>query len=66
MVRTTGGGVSYVLADHHDTGELSVNATTLAYVRRSTTPYGAVRGTDPASWPGSVASSAARSTRRWA
>ncbi|WP_329082139.1 RHS repeat-associated core domain-containing protein [Streptosporangium sp. NBC_01469] len=52
VVRTTGGGVSYVLADHHDTGELSVNATTLAYVRRSTTPYGAVRGTDPASWPG--------------
>ncbi|GLW11739.1 hypothetical protein Misp01_68670 [Microtetraspora sp. NBRC 13810] len=52
VVRTSDGGLNYVLADHHDTGALSVDARTLAYTRRSTTPYGAVRGQAPASWPG--------------
>ncbi|MEV8638405.1 RHS repeat-associated core domain-containing protein [Streptosporangium sp. NPDC051023] len=52
VVRTGDGKVNYLLGDHHDTEELVVNATTLAYTRRSTTPYGGARGTVPASWPG--------------
>ncbi|MBP2706098.1 type IV secretion protein Rhs [Microbispora sp. RL4-1S] len=52
VVRTSDGQVDYLIGDRHDTDELSVNATTLAYSRRSTTPYGGERGTAPASWPG--------------
>ncbi|MFI6924623.1 RHS repeat-associated core domain-containing protein [Nonomuraea spiralis] len=52
VVRTGDGKVNYLLGDRHDTDELVVNATTLAYTRRSTTPYGGSRGTAPASWPG--------------
>ncbi|WP_433247076.1 RHS repeat domain-containing protein [Streptosporangium sp. CA-135522] len=52
VVRTGDGKVNYLLGDHHGTDELVVNATTLAYSRRSTTPYGGFRGAAPASWPG--------------
>ncbi|NUR89882.1 MAG: RHS repeat-associated core domain-containing protein, partial [Nonomuraea sp.] len=52
VVRTGDGKVNYLLGDRHDTGELVVDATTLAYNRRSTTPYGGSRGATPASWPG--------------
>jgi RHS repeat-associated protein len=51
VVRSSTGTVSYLLADHHGTDELQVDAATLAYTRRDTTPFGAVRGTAPASWP---------------
>ncbi|MGW2161871.1 RHS repeat-associated core domain-containing protein [Nonomuraea sp. NPDC001699] len=51
VVRTGDGKVNYLLGDRHDTEELVVNATTLAYSRRSTTPYGGSRGAAPASWP---------------
>ncbi|MEV3984153.1 RHS repeat-associated core domain-containing protein [Nonomuraea sp. NPDC049758] len=51
VVRTGDGKVNYLLGDRHDTEELVVNATTLAYGRRSTTPYGGSRGAAPASWP---------------
>lgn len=43
---------SYTLPDHQGTGQLAINATTLAIQQRRTTPFGSPRGTEPASWPG--------------
>ncbi|WP_371779023.1 RHS repeat domain-containing protein [Streptosporangium subroseum] len=52
VVRTSDGKVGYLIGDQHDTDELTVDASTLAFTRRPTTPYGAARGVAPASWPG--------------
>lgn len=46
------GRVRFLIADHHGTNTLSVSASTLAYNRRKSLPYGAQRGATPAFWPG--------------
>ena len=53
-VRTGPGatGVSTLVGDHHGTAGLSVANTTRQVSRRYTDPYGAPRGTAPASWAG--------------
>jgi RHS repeat-associated protein len=51
VVRSSTGTISYLLADQHGTNELEVDASTLAYTPRDTTPFGGSRGTVPASWP---------------
>ncbi|GIH21543.1 RHS repeat domain-containing protein [Rugosimonospora africana] len=49
--RSSTGTLSYLLADDHGTNELDVDAATLTYTRRDTTPFGGSRGTIPTSWP---------------
>ncbi|MER6169589.1 DddA-like double-stranded DNA deaminase toxin [Streptomyces violaceorubidus] len=52
-VRTsTDSRVRILIADPHATNTLSISATTLAFNRRKTLPYGAPRGTAPTFWPG--------------
>ncbi|WP_158717106.1 restriction endonuclease fold toxin [Streptomyces sp. NRRL F-6677] len=52
-VRTSSDGrVRILVADPHGTNTLSISATTLAFNRRKTLPYGAPRGTAPTFWPG--------------
>ncbi|MEU7526738.1 RHS repeat-associated core domain-containing protein [Saccharothrix sp. NPDC042600] len=46
----TGTGVTFLVADHHGTGELAVDAVTGAVSRRRYTPFGQVRGSAGA-WP---------------
>ncbi|MFF1415305.1 RHS repeat-associated core domain-containing protein [Streptomyces sp. NPDC058289] len=52
IVRTSAGKLSYVAADHHNTGTTSIDAATLAVQRRFTKPFGEERGTQPTAWPG--------------
>lgn len=52
IVRTSAGKLSYVAADHHNTGTTSIDATTLTVQRRTTKPFGEDRGTKPTAWPG--------------
>ncbi|WP_386778869.1 RHS repeat domain-containing protein [Longispora fulva] len=49
-VRTTSGGLAWMVTDHHGTGQASVKATDLTVTRRRTDPFGGVRGTT-AVWP---------------
>ncbi|MEU6797965.1 polymorphic toxin-type HINT domain-containing protein [Nonomuraea wenchangensis] len=46
----TAGGVTYILGDHHGTGELAINADTGALSQRRHTPFGTLRGSQ-GSWP---------------
>ncbi|MEU8352366.1 sugar-binding protein, partial [Streptomyces sp. NPDC048845] len=46
------GTYSYTIPDHQGTGQLAVEATTLELTQRRATPFGALRGTPPPSWPG--------------
>ncbi|MGI5186352.1 FG-GAP-like repeat-containing protein [Dactylosporangium sp. CA-152071] len=46
----TPAGLTWLAADHHNTGQLAVNAVTQAVTRRKTDPFGNVRGADP-TWP---------------
>lgn len=48
----TKAGVNFLASDHHGTSNAVVDATTGAVTHRRTTPFGAVRGTPPASWAG--------------
>jgi RHS repeat-associated protein len=48
--RTTSGGLTWIHADHHGTGEVAINPTTLAVTRRKTDPFGNTRG-PAAAWP---------------
>lgn len=50
-VRTTSDGLSWLAADHHGTGQLAINAGTLATTRRKTLPFGETRGAAPTAWP---------------
>ncbi|WP_308222347.1 ricin-type beta-trefoil lectin domain protein [Kitasatospora sp. A2-31] len=54
MVRVGAGGLTIQLADHHDSGLLTVDATSLAVTRRPMDPFGNPRGTQPAAgvWAG--------------
>ncbi|MCX5129467.1 polymorphic toxin-type HINT domain-containing protein [Streptomyces sp. NBC_00347] len=49
---STDGRVRFLIADHHGTNTLSISATTQAYDRRKSLPYGAQRGAAPGYWPG--------------
>ncbi|MGC5342385.1 RHS repeat-associated core domain-containing protein [Streptomyces sp. DT171] len=53
-VRQDNGSLSFVVADHHGTGELAVDASTQTMVQRRNMPFGEPRGTRPptGSWPG--------------
>ncbi|WP_193783144.1 DNA/RNA non-specific endonuclease, partial [Streptomyces sp. E5N91] len=52
-IRTSSDGrVRILVADPHGTNTLSISATTLAFNRRKTLPYGAPRGKTPTFWPG--------------
>ncbi|MFI9461597.1 polymorphic toxin-type HINT domain-containing protein [Streptomyces xiamenensis] len=46
------GDISFSLADHHGTGQVSVDAYTMEVNHRRSLPFGDVRGTEPAYWPG--------------
>ncbi|MEW1773110.1 polymorphic toxin-type HINT domain-containing protein [Streptomyces sp. NPDC086777] len=46
------GTVSFTLADHHGTAQLSVNADTQAVTQRRSLPFGGLRGTVPSTWTG--------------
>ncbi|MFJ2085670.1 RHS repeat-associated core domain-containing protein [Micromonospora chokoriensis] len=46
-----GGKVSWLVNDHHGTGEIAVDSDTMAVTRRLLTPYGGSRGPSVA-WPG--------------
>ncbi|MDX3457245.1 polymorphic toxin-type HINT domain-containing protein [Streptomyces sp. ME02-8801-2C] len=54
-IRTDDNKVSFVIPDHQGTGQLAVDASTLALLQRRTTPFGGQRGLagSPGSWPGS-------------
>ncbi|MFI2030963.1 polymorphic toxin-type HINT domain-containing protein [Streptomyces buecherae] len=47
------GSITYTVADHHGTGELAVKAADVTLTQRRNLPFGAPRGTDPTTWPGS-------------
>ncbi|WP_412538482.1 ricin-type beta-trefoil lectin domain protein [Longispora sp. K20-0274] len=49
-VRTTDTGLSWMIADHHGTGQTTIKATDLTVTRRRTDPFGGPRGTSVA-WP---------------
>ncbi|MFE0508508.1 RHS repeat-associated core domain-containing protein [Streptomyces sp. NPDC058964] len=51
-IRTDDNKVSFTVADHQGTGQLSVDAASQALQQRRTTPFGALRGTRPGAWPG--------------
>nr|WP_308114672.1 polymorphic toxin-type HINT domain-containing protein [Streptomyces sp. ISL-12] len=51
-VQANDGTISFTLADHHGTAQLSVNATTQAITQRRTLPFGEPRGTEPTTWTG--------------
>jgi RHS repeat-associated protein len=48
--RTTSSGLTWLAADHHSTGQLTIHPTTLAVTRRKTDPFGNPRGSTP-TWP---------------
>ncbi|MFJ5234480.1 RHS repeat-associated core domain-containing protein [Kitasatospora sp. NPDC088391] len=43
---------TWQINDHHGTGNLALDGTTLAETRRPTDPFGNPRGTQPATWAG--------------
>ncbi|MFI0999795.1 RHS repeat domain-containing protein [Streptomyces galbus] len=53
-VRQDDGTLSFVIGDHHNTGELAVDAATQTMVQRRNLPFGGARGSTPpaGSWPG--------------
>jgi RHS repeat-associated protein len=51
-VQANDGTISFTLADHQGTAQLSVNANSQALTQRRTLPFGGLRGTAPSSWSG--------------
>ncbi|WP_331452547.1 RHS repeat domain-containing protein [Streptomyces sp. SS162] len=47
----TGSKLSYLATDHHGTGTVALDATTMAVTKRYTTPFGAQRGPSVPAWP---------------
>ncbi|MFI9325659.1 polymorphic toxin-type HINT domain-containing protein [Kitasatospora aureofaciens] len=47
-----GGNSTYQIADHHGTGTLAIDGTTLTETRRPSDPFGNPRGTQPTTWAG--------------
>ncbi|WP_285663455.1 RHS repeat-associated core domain-containing protein [Actinorhabdospora filicis] len=50
-VRASNGKLTWQVSDHHGTASLSVDAATLSFTYRRTTPYGEDRGASAANWP---------------
>jgi RHS repeat-associated protein len=48
----TKAGLSFVVGDHHGTGEVAVEASDLSVTRRRSLPFGGPRGAVPTNWPG--------------
>jgi len=48
----TSSGLTWLVADHHGTNQLAVDATTLEVTRRRSMPFGEPRGAPPVFWPG--------------
>ena len=48
---TSGTKLSFLAADHHGTSSVALDADTYAITKRYTTPFGAPRGSKPATWP---------------
>jgi hypothetical protein len=61
-IRTSSGGISWKLADHHGMTYATVDAANPAVSKRWQDPYGTNRGTPPSIWPDKHASSAAART----
>ncbi|MFI1869746.1 polymorphic toxin-type HINT domain-containing protein [Streptomyces jumonjinensis] len=51
-VQENDGSISFTLADHHGTAQLSTDAATQQLTQRRTLPFGGPRGTQPTAWPG--------------
>ncbi|MFF7264881.1 polymorphic toxin-type HINT domain-containing protein [Streptomyces sp. NPDC008159] len=51
-VQKDDGSISFTVADHHGTGELSIEAATQKLTQRRTLPFGGIRGDAPTGWPG--------------
>ncbi|WUN34268.1 hypothetical protein OG823_26820 [Kitasatospora sp. NBC_00315] len=51
IVKGSDGSLNYLLPDRQNTGQVTVNATTMAYTRTTTTPFGGPRGTQPTTRP---------------
>ncbi|MFJ6213882.1 RHS repeat-associated core domain-containing protein [Streptomyces sp. NPDC092296] len=51
-VRTSDGTVNFLVGDQHGTDDVTVNAATGATSQRRSAPFGAPRGAQPATWPG--------------
>ncbi|MEU3188135.1 polymorphic toxin-type HINT domain-containing protein [Streptomyces sp. NPDC006923] len=51
-IRTDDNKLTFLIGDHHGTSELAIAASDLAMKQRRSTPFGASRGTPPATWPG--------------
>jgi RHS repeat-associated protein len=49
--RTSDGKIAYLINDLHGTAQLAIGSATLQASRRYYTPYGALRGPQPSSWP---------------
>ncbi|UFR07077.1 RHS repeat-associated core domain-containing protein [Streptomyces sp. Go40/10] len=47
----SGTKLSFLAADHHGTSSIALESGTYAVTKRYSTPFGAPRGTRPASWP---------------
>ncbi|MEV1023023.1 polymorphic toxin-type HINT domain-containing protein [Streptomyces sp. NPDC050264] len=47
------GTFTFTIGDHQGTGQLAIKAADLSLTQRATQPFGASRGTKPASWPSS-------------
>ena len=54
-VRTKSAGLTFLVGDHHDTGEVAIRSADLQAVRRRTLPFGGLRGPAPSGWPGDKA-----------
>ncbi|PZW03260.1 RHS repeat domain-containing protein, partial [Micromonospora phaseoli] len=50
----TSSSLHWIVADHHGTAEVTVNATTLAVAKRRTLPYGDTRGNGTGTWPAAM------------
>lgn len=48
----TPGSFTWLVADHHGTAEVAVRSDNLTVARRRTTPFGEIRGGQPAFWAG--------------
>ncbi|MBB5121784.1 RHS repeat-associated core domain-containing protein [Streptomyces eurocidicus] len=51
-VQSDDGSASFVVADHLGTGQLAIDTITTTATRRRATPFGAPRGEQPKTWPG--------------
>ncbi|MGX9920953.1 polymorphic toxin-type HINT domain-containing protein [Streptomyces sp. NPDC002248] len=50
-IQADDGTISYTIPDHQGTGQLAIQADSLAVQQRRTTPFGQPRGTTPTNWP---------------